>query len=121
LETGVADAAEEQAEASEGAGGTGRLALGFLGAGVLGRRLVRSPRGSPAFRRRLLAPAAGGVAVVVVVVEDSITFVWYWVGFGVAGGICISVPERRSGKKRTRASLPGKIGEDGGTFVFVHW
>jgi hypothetical protein len=41
----------------------------------------------------LLAPAAGGVAVV----EDSIAFVWYWVGFGV--GICISVPEREEEKK----------------------
>jgi hypothetical protein len=100
LETGVADAAEEHAEASEGAGGTGRLALWFLGAGVLGRRLVRSPRGSPAFRRRLLAPAAGGVAVVVVVVEDSIAFVWYWVGFG--GGIlyfCAGAAEREEEKK----------------------
>jgi hypothetical protein len=46
LETGVADAVEEHAEASEGAGGTGRLGLGFLGAGVLGRRLVRS-QGQP--------------------------------------------------------------------------
>jgi hypothetical protein len=114
LETGVADAAEEHAEASEGAGGTGRLALWFLGAGVLGRRLVRSPRGSPAFRRRLLAPAAGGVAVVVVVEEDSIAFVWYWVGFGV-GFVFLC----RSGKKGRKA-LPGKIGEDGGTFLFEH-
>ena len=61
MDTGVTDAVEEHAEASEGAGGTGRLALWFLGAGVRGRRLVRSPRDSAAFRCLLSAPAAGGV------------------------------------------------------------
>ena len=84
LETGVADAEEMHAEASERGGRRGRLALGFLGTGVLGRRLVRSPRGSAAFRLRLLAAAAGGV--VVLVVEDSIAFARDWVGFG--GGVC---------------------------------
>ena len=117
----MADGVEEHAEVSECAGGTRRLALGFLGAGVLGRRLVRSPRGSAAFRCRLLAPAAGGVAVVVV--EDSITFAWDWVGFG--GGICICVPERQSGKKKRTRPLLGKIGEGRRwnvfLFIFVQW
>lgn len=84
METGVADADQEHAEASERGGRRGRLALGFLGAGVLGRRLVRSPRGCAAFRLRLLAPAAG--AVVVLVVDGSIAFARDWAGFvGVVG------------------------------------
>lgn len=86
LETGgvadAAEAAEEHAEASWA--GSARLALGLLGAGVvglLGRKLVRSRRGAAAnaLRGRLPAVFTGGVAAVVVE-EDSIAFArgWGW-------------------------------------------